>query len=65
MEVDSKHLKDVVWNDGVLTIEFRDESVYDYLDVPSGVYVELMASTSKSSFFRTNIKGSFEFEKRS
>lgn len=63
MEVDSKHLRDVEWDGGTLTIEFQDGSTYDYSDVPVGIYQELMGASSKSAFFRSNIKGRFEYTK--
>lgn len=63
MEVDSGHLKDVEWEEGVLTIQFRDGSVYQYADVPIGIYEELVGAGSKSHFFRENVKGKFEHTK--
>jgi hypothetical protein len=63
VEVESNHLKDVSWEGGTLTIEFRDGSVYDYSDVPVGIYQELLGASSKSAFFRSAIKGNFEFTK--
>lgn len=63
MEVESDHLKEVDWNEGVLSITFRDGSTYEYRDVPVGVFQELLASESKSAYFRQNIKGSFEYAK--
>lgn len=63
MQVESNHLKDVEYDGGVLTIEFRDGSAYNYSDVPVGIFQELMASPSKSAFFRANIKGVYEYTK--
>lgn len=63
MEVESGHLADVEWEDGTLYIVFRDGAKYAYSDVPIGVFQELMASPSKSAFFRSEIKGTYEYQR--
>jgi hypothetical protein len=60
---DSTHLAAAGWEDGVLTIEFRSGDTYQYFDVPSGVFHELMAAGSKGQYFRENIKVSFQYER--
>jgi hypothetical protein len=64
MLVESRHLMDVEWNEGVLRIQFNSGDVYNYYDVPSGIYEELMAAPSKSSYFRENIKGAFPYARQ-
>ena len=61
---DSKHIEWVVWHEGILTIRFHSGDVYDYFDVPSGMFDELMSAPSKSSFFRNEIKGRFEYARQ-
>lgn len=63
MKVESGHLEDVDWQEGILTITFKDGSQYEYHDVPVGTFQELCAAGSKSTFFRQNIKGTFEYVK--
>jgi KTSC domain-containing protein len=63
MQVDSGHIEDVSWQDGTLYIVFKDQSKYAYADVPSGVFQEFLAAPSKSQFFRTEIKGVYEYER--
>ena len=63
MEVESGHLADVDWQEGILTIVFRDGSTYVYDDVPFGLYQELLAAPSKSLFFRESIKGQFSYQR--
>jgi hypothetical protein len=58
---DSKHLAAAGWEGGVLTIQFQSGDVYEYYDVPSGVFQELMGAASKSEFFRMAIKGTYEY----
>lgn len=63
MLVESGHLDDIDYEDGVLTVRFKDQSVYEYYDVPVGTFQELAAAPSKSQFFRQHIKGAFEYVK--
>lgn len=50
----------------VLTIKFvGSEEVYEYQKVPEAVYKELMAAESKGSYFAKNVKGKYEFVKKS
>jgi len=61
MQVESGHLADVDWNEGVLRIQFRSGAGYEYSDVPQGGYPELISAPSKSEFFRSEIKGVYDF----
>lgn len=61
MQVDSTHIADVDWTDGVLRIRFIKGGEYEYADVPEGLFMEFINAPSKSEFFRQNVKGSFEF----
>lgn len=63
MKVESGHLDDVTWEEGSLLITFKDGKTYRYEDVPMAVYNELVGASSKSEFFRDNIKGVYEFER--
>jgi len=46
-----------------LEIEFSGGSIYQYFDVPQGVYDELLASSSHGQFFSAQIKGNYRFAK--
>lgn len=63
MQIESSHLSDVEWSQGVLTITFRDGASYEYYDVPQGIFQELLAAGSPGRFFRENIKGQFDFQR--
>ena len=45
----------------ILTIEFKNGGVYDYFDVPDGVYGEMNAAASKGQFITKNIKTRFRY----
>ena len=60
---DSKHIAGVDWNNGVLTIQFTSGDTYEYYDVPIGIKYELLQSEQKSLFFRTVIKGNYQYAK--
>lgn len=46
--------------DRTLEIEFKGGSVYRYLNVPQGLYDDLMDARSAGSFFNSRIKDEFE-----
>lgn len=45
----------------ILEIEFMNDQVYQYFEVPIEVCNALAASDSKGAFIAKNIKGKFEF----
>lgn len=42
-----------------LEIEFRDGLVYRYLEVPPGIYRELLSASSKARFYNRKIRGKY------
>ena len=50
-------------NSETLEIEFHNGGVYQYFDVPQGVYEGLMAADSYGSYLAANVKGVFRFSK--
>ncbi|MBR1164600.1 KTSC domain-containing protein [Bradyrhizobium elkanii] len=44
----------------VLEIEFRRNSVYQYSGVPRPIYKQLMAASSKGSYFDRRIRNQFK-----
>lgn len=61
--ISSSTLKSAGYVGGVLEIEFRDGSVYRYLNVPAEVAQAFMTSDSKGRHFVRFIRGHYEFEK--
>lgn len=55
--VDSSTIKSVGYDvtQSILEIEFNN-GVYQYADVPIGIYTNMMASDSVGKFFHANIK---------
>jgi len=64
-ELDSKHIEAVHYESETRTLQirFRKGGVYSYSDVPEHVYQGLIEADSASDFFRTNVKGVFDFER--
>ena len=50
-------------NARILEIEFKSGAVYQYLDVPQEVYVELMGSESHGKYLAARVKGNYEFSR--
>lgn len=47
----------------VLEIEFHKSGLYQYFNVPLGIYEALMAAPSQGVFFNANIKDQFAYER--
>ena len=62
--VKSSSIKSVGYdeNKSILEIEFLNETVYDYFDVPKIIFLELKGAESKGKFYN-KIKDKFRFEK--
>lgn len=63
--VDSSNLVWVNYNKAtkVLTVSFKNGSVYEYYNVPEDIYNNLLDAPSKGSYHAKNIKYSFEYKK--
>ncbi len=61
----SSNVKSVGYDEptNVLHVEFHGGGVYQYSDVPPGVWRELMASNSKGQFLNSQIKNAYPFRK--
>lgn len=63
--VSSSNLASVGYDENTetLEIEFSSGSVYEYRNVPPGIFSELMGAGSLGSFFNREIRTSFPYEK--
>jgi hypothetical protein len=50
-------------NSSTLEIEFLNNSIYQYFDVPQHIYQELMKADSQGQFLAQNIKGVYRYSK--
>jgi len=65
VDVDSSNVKRVGYSDDneLLVVEYKNNTTYQYYNVPRGIYDSLITATSKGSFISQHIKGKFEFKK--
>ncbi|MDD5183660.1 MAG: PIN domain-containing protein [Paludibacter sp.] len=63
--LESSNLKSVKYdsNQHILEIEFLNESLYQYFDVPENVFENLLSSSSPGRFFENEIKGTYRYSK--
>lgn len=47
----------------VLTVKFKNNSVYEYLDVPKYVYDSIMESDSVGKAVNSELKGAYDYRK--
>ena len=61
--VSSSNISSVGFDADTLTleIEFTNGNVYQYFDVPSTIYEELMQAESKGRFLSSQIKGVYRY----
>lgn len=47
----------------ILTVTFKNETIYEYYDVPWEIFTKLRMSESQGKFFNSNISRTFKFKK--
>ena len=52
----SSNLASIGYEDGILEIEFKTHSVYQYRNVPPSVYEALMSAPSHGKYFSAHIR---------
>jgi PIN like domain/KTSC domain len=67
IEVESNYLRSIGYDSlsQILEIEMRRGEVYQYLDVPTEIYAELMNAPSHGRYFNANIKETYSYRKLS
>lgn len=50
-------------NTSTLEIEFLNNSIYQYFDVPQHIYNDLMQADSQGQYLAQNIKGVYRYSK--
>ena len=48
--------------DETLELQFRSDAVYRYFAVPPAVFQNLIAATSKETYFHRNIRNNFRYQ---
>ena len=61
--VDSSNLASVGYDDKnqILEIEFNSGSIYQYSNVPQGVYSGLMSAESHGGYFSAHIRNKYDY----
>lgn len=61
--VSSSNIAEVGYDSQFATLEvqFVDGKVYQYFDVPSNVYDEMMASDSVGKYFSSHVRGTYRY----
>lgn len=66
MRIASAAIRRINYNalEKVLRLEFAGGAVYDYYDVPQGVYENFLSAPSPGRFFACHLRDKFSFEKK-
>lgn len=57
--VNSSAIDRIEWQNGTLSIWFRQSGRYDYYGVPQSVYEAFLTSSSKGTYYSRHIKGRY------
>lgn len=65
VEIKSSNLKFASYdtNTKVLTTTFNNGSIYEYYDLPWGIFTKLRVSESQGKFFSTEISRKYKYKK--
>ena len=63
--VNSSDIASVGYENGTLHIQFRSVGLYEYLNVPEGVYLGLLLAPSHGKYFHACIKNRYLYRKLS
>lgn len=61
--VSSSNIKSIGYLLGILEIEFKNRTIYQYKNIPERVYKNLMSSSSKGTYFSEYIKENYPYRK--
>ncbi len=63
VEVEASNVSKIGYNDKekILGVEFNNETLYYYLDIPKEHYDEMLKCKSIGSYMHRNIKGNFRY----
>ena len=63
--VESSNIASIGYHEETLTleIEFLNNTVYQYFDIPFNIYQDLMNSNSHGKFLAENIKGIYRYSR--
>ncbi len=65
MPVSSSNIAEIGYDEssGTLEVLYHSEALYQYFDVPLGIYEEFVAASSYGKYLNANIKGKFRYAK--
>ena len=63
IHVNSSNLEAVDYENGILTVLFRNRAKYQYLGVPQVVFQNLLGVSSKGGYFARYIKGRYPYRR--
>ena len=61
--VSSSNIKSIGYLFGILEIEFKNRTIYQYKNIPESIYKNLMSSSSRGTYFSEYIKGNYPYRK--
>jgi hypothetical protein len=63
LEVKSSNVKKIGWEKEVLRIQFNNDSLYEYYDVPESIYEDFKRSASKGRYVSKLIAKTYRYKR--
>jgi len=60
IKVSSSKINSVGYSEGVLEVEFKNNSIYQYINVPEFLFAQLLRASSKGRFLKYNIENRYK-----
>ena len=64
-QVESSNIAEIAFDEEkeALFVKFKNDTVYEYSEVPYYVFEEMLSADSVGSYFHKNVRSSYEFSK--
>jgi KTSC domain len=62
--VQSTNIAAVGYDAGTLVVQFRDQSIYHYEDLPEQVYQGLLGAESKGRYLHRDVRGRYCYQRK-
>lgn len=63
IKVSSSKINSVGYSEGVLEVEFKNKSIYQYKNVPEFLFAQLLRANSKGRFLKEYIEKRYNYRK--
>lgn len=63
IKVKSSNIASIGYLLGILEVEFKDKSIYQYRNVPESIFIRMLNAYSKGKFLKQYVENRFRYKK--